>query len=30
LDHRLIDGVAGAQFIDALVERIERDPRSTG
>jgi pyruvate dehydrogenase E2 component (dihydrolipoamide acetyltransferase) len=30
LDHRLIDGVAGAQFIDALAERIERDPRSTG
>jgi pyruvate dehydrogenase E2 component (dihydrolipoamide acetyltransferase) len=28
LDHRVIDGLLGAQFIDTLVERMERAPRS--
>jgi pyruvate dehydrogenase E2 component (dihydrolipoamide acetyltransferase) len=28
LDHRLIDGLLGAQFIDTLAERMERGPRS--
>jgi pyruvate dehydrogenase E2 component (dihydrolipoamide acetyltransferase) len=28
LDHRLIDGLVGAQFIDTLAERMERGPRS--
>jgi pyruvate dehydrogenase E2 component (dihydrolipoyllysine-residue acetyltransferase) len=28
LDHRLIDGLLGAQFIDTLAERVERGPRS--
>ena len=26
LDHRLIDGLLGAQFIDTLAERMERGP----
>ena len=26
LDHRLIDGILGAQFIDTLAERMERGP----
>jgi pyruvate dehydrogenase E2 component (dihydrolipoamide acetyltransferase) len=30
LDHRLIDGLLGAQFMDALAERMERGPRSGG
>jgi pyruvate dehydrogenase E2 component (dihydrolipoamide acetyltransferase) len=29
LDHRLIDGLSGAQFIGALAERIEHGPWST-
>ena len=29
LDHRLIDGVLGAQFVDTLAERLERGPWST-
>jgi pyruvate dehydrogenase E2 component (dihydrolipoamide acetyltransferase) len=28
VDHRLIDGLVGAQFIDTLAERMERGPRS--
>ena len=28
LDHRLIDGLLGAQFMDTLAERMERGPRS--
>ena len=29
LDHRLIDGRLGAEFIDTLAERMERGPWST-
>jgi pyruvate dehydrogenase E2 component (dihydrolipoamide acetyltransferase) len=28
LDHRVIDGLLGAQFIDTLAERMQRGPRS--